>query len=400
MDVDRIAISPNAPDAIPALIDQISSSRTLSADDPKARLRLRDAARSLANALETPRDAIVRHRWSEATGYAAILTAIDLGLFGELGVGKSRSVGELAVVTKSDPVLLSRISKHLAAMEVITETGPDEYTATNLSTTLSVGRYADAFSLLSHWFFPAIYALPSFLQKAGYRNPSDITNSAFQLGHQTEAHFFQCAQRSPTLNKQFNNHMSVYHQGRPSWMDHGFYPVEERLVKGVDISTGDVFLVDIGGSTGHDLCEFRPKWPHVPGCLVLQDLPKVVAAVEKRDLPESIEVMAHDFFMEQPVRGARAYYMHSVLHDWPDDMCRKILSRLLPVVKPGYSKVLINENVAPSRDAHYETTSLDMNMLSISSGERTERHWTARGVGIIQWDVDKSASGHPVRRDG
>lgn len=69
--------------------------------------------------------------------------------------------------------------------------------------------------------------------------------------------------------------------------------------------------------------------------------------------------------------------MHSVLHDWPDDMCRKILSNLLPSLQPGYSKVLINENVIPDMGAYWETTSLDLIMMAIGSGERTESHWRA-----------------------
>lgn len=69
--------------------------------------------------------------------------------------------------------------------------------------------------------------------------------------------------------------------------------------------------------------------------------------------------------------------MHSVLHDWPDNMCRKILANLIPALRRGYSKVLINENVIPAKGAYWETTSLDLIMMTIGSGERTEQHWRA-----------------------
>lgn len=40
----------------------------------------------------------------------------------------------------------------------------------------------------------------------------------------------------------------------------------------------------------------------------------------------------------------------------------------------GYSKILINENVVPDRDAHWLTTSLDMVMMSVfAATERTEK---------------------------
>lgn len=70
--------------------------------------------------------------------------------------------------------------------------------------------------------------------------------------------------------------------------------------------------------------------------------------------------------------------MHSVLHDWNDDNCRKILSNIVPAMTPGHSKVLINENVIPSTNAYWEATSLDIIMMAdFASTERTERQWHA-----------------------
>lgn len=121
------------------------------------------------------------------------------------------------------------------------------------------------------------------------------------MGHNTDMGFFGHVQREPITAKQFNNHMGVYAQGRPRWMDPGFYPVQEQLIEGATISENDVLLVDVGGSFGHDLSDFRQKWPNVPGRLVLQDLPEVVISV--KDMDHSIDVMGHDFFTEQPVKG-------------------------------------------------------------------------------------------------
>jgi hypothetical protein len=42
-------------------------------------------------------------------------------------------------------------------------------------------------------------------------------------------------------------------------------------------------------------------------------------------------------------------------------------------MEPGYSKLLVNENVIPDTGAYWETTSLDLIMMEIESGERTER---------------------------
>lgn len=85
--------------------------------------------------------------------------------------------------------------------------------------------------------------------------------------------------------------------------------------------------------------------------------------------------------------------MHSVLHDWPDAVCTQILQRLAEAMTPGYSKILINENVIPTRNAYWESTALDMVMLAgFSAKERTEADWyhlieKMAGLKIVQiWE--------------
>lgn len=80
-----------------------------------------------------------------------------------------------------------------------------------------------------------------------------------------------------------------------------FFPVRERLVKGAKSEDDAVFIVDIGGSVGHDLAEFGRKHPDTPGRLVLQDLPVVLGQIESLD--DRIERMAYDFYTEQPLLG-------------------------------------------------------------------------------------------------
>lgn len=84
-------------------------------------------------------------------------------------------------------------------------------------------------------------------------------------------------------------------------MDVGFYPVQDNLIQGARTGTDEVFLVDVGGNKGHDLEEFKTKWPEVPGRLILQDQPHVLAEI--KSLNPAIEVTPHDFFKEQPVKG-------------------------------------------------------------------------------------------------
>jgi hypothetical protein len=86
--------------------------------------------------------------------------------------------------------------------------------------------------------------------------------------------------------------------------------------------------------------------------------------------------MAHDFLTEQPVKRTRAYFIHSILHEWPDYVCQKILARLTEAMKPGYSKLLIFECVIPRTGAYWEATAGDILMMTqLSALERTKDHW-------------------------
>ncbi|KAI7268671.1 hypothetical protein KC345_g7638 [Hortaea werneckii] len=82
-----------------------------------------------------------------------------------------------------------------------------------------------------------------------------------------------------------------------------------------------------------------------------------------------------DVGVEKPL-GARAYYLHSVLHDWPKPLASAILTRIAQAMEPGYSKLLIHENCIPALGAHWEATALDMMMLGlVASKERTDHEW-------------------------
>lgn len=68
--------------------------------------------------------------------------------------------------------------------------------------------------------------------------------------------------------------------------------------------------------------------------------------------------------------------MHSVLHDWPDEVCANILRQVVGAMKPGYSRLLVNENVIPDKGADWQATALDMIMLTLfASKERTLAEW-------------------------
>ncbi|KXX73761.1 Demethylsterigmatocystin 6-O-methyltransferase [Madurella mycetomatis] len=380
-----LALLPNDRERVPGLIEDISAAGN--PDDSAARLRLLEKARHLVRALETPRETMIKHLWAQPTCLAAITIGVNTGLFHLLAKdgGRVKNTGEMAKALGIHQPLLS--------MGYIIEVAADEYMPTNFTKSLTIPVIGDGYPCVSGSCLSAVASLPSWLAERQWQTPNDIFNGPYQAAFNTSLNFFEWLQAHPPYGMQFNRHMGGYRQGRPSWMDADFYPVQERLIADLETAADAVLLVDIGGGIGHDLDEFRRKHPHAPGRLILQDLPIVIE--QAGTLHEKIEPMGYDFHTEQPVVGARAYYMHSILHDWPDEVCASILARVVAAMKPGYSKLLINENVIPSTGADWQTTALDLMVLAlVSSRERTESDWRKllldAGLRVVKiWGTDK-----------
>ena len=255
-------------------------------------------------------------------------------------------------------------------MFIVREISRDTYVPTRLSNALTDQLFYDGVVCTTDCHIPTFARLPVYLRSTKYANPTD--DGVFKYCQNTDLSPFEWFAADPRRLTAFHNHMAGYSIGRPHWMDEGFYPVTERL-RGV--AENEVLIVDVGGATGHDLAEFQRKHPTMSGRLILQDQAGTISSIQKGDRP-GIDCTAHDFFTEQPVKGAKVYFMHSVLHDWSDENARKILTPTKKALKPGYSKILINENVVNDQGADWKVTSFDWTMLAVGGAcERTETQW-------------------------
>lgn len=286
------------------------------------------------------------------------------------------SPGNLAQKTGVDAVLLQRIMRHLIAMKIVRFSN-GTFLGTTLSNGLAAENYQKSIDFCYDVARPSFNGFPEFFKKTDYKLPTSLTNGPFQAAHGTELPFFPWLVATPPHLDEFDNFMSAYRAGKANWYDQGFYPVAERLVDGFDSSTSDVLLVDVGGGRGHDAQLFADQHASHPGKLILQDREPVIASIENKDkLP--FESQAHDFFTPQPIKAARAYSLHSILHDWNDEEGIKILENLKPALKPGYSRVLLNEIVLSEEQPTLAATSMDMMMLAhFAVRERTEADWKA-----------------------
>ncbi|KAL8703633.1 MAG: hypothetical protein Q9201_003203 [Fulgogasparrea decipioides] len=336
-----------------------------------AREKLLSLAYSLASAVELPSETIQRIGWAEPARLAAMKIAVDLNLFEALKHKSDTGIttAELAKISNADPTLIcctARTMKHLRAMNVVGEIRADHYIATPFSVALTEPSH-DIAGL-------PFYHVPAYLKSISYGHPTNVADGPLQYAHKTASSVFVWLHENPELASCFNNYMRGYRAGKPSWLDPGFYPVAERLGNGIKEGTEEVLLVDVGGGLGHDLELLKQKHLHVPGRLILQDKAEVISQIT---VPNTVfEKLTHDFFTPQPVHGARAYHLHSILHDWDDASCHAILKNIISAMKKGYSKILINELIVPDQGASWSVTSMDWLMLVLcSTKERTEKDW-------------------------
>ncbi|KAI6087250.1 S-adenosyl-L-methionine-dependent methyltransferase [Hypoxylon rubiginosum] len=375
------AIAPTNIGAVPKLLSEVASAgEALSEaghDSVVARRELLAKARELTRALETPREIMIQQVWAQPCNVMAISFGVQSGLWTAMannGDGPQKVV-DLAKQLGVQEELLRRMMRHIAASGYIDMTAPDEYTPNNFSKSLSLAVMGSGYHTGPPILNPAFLQAHDWLKDKGYKCPTNNLDTPYQVAHNTKLHWFAHLQANPPHGQNFNDHMHGYLLGRPGWMDEGFYPVKERLFDGFDTAKDAVLLVDVGGGFGHYTEGFLSKFPDAPGRLILQDLPPVIAQIQQ--LNPRIEKMEYDFFTEQPVKGARAYYTHFILHDWPDADAIKIAKRVRDAMKPGYSRFLIHEHVVPPMGQDYEQTALDLIMMTnFGAKERSPAQWS------------------------
>ncbi|KAF1842293.1 O-methyltransferase [Cucurbitaria berberidis CBS 394.84] len=340
-----------------------------------AREGLLDACTSLVSEISNPSEMMLRLLWSQPAHISVLWMAVEIKLF--QAMESSPESGEIVTdIAKKcdnnvDPVLVGRMLRHLAAMGTVRETGPHTYALTPISRAFAEPAYQDSILYIADNFAPVHQTLPAYFRENNFKSPGSGVDGPFQYAYNCKGtHYFEWFQkRDPEMGRRFASMMETWSRGRPRWFYEEYYPVNERLISGAEKDTP--FLVDVGGGSGHDVEGLREAFEgQLPGKLVLQDRPEIIDIAK---IGAGVEGMAHDFLTEQPVKGARAYYLHSIIQDWNNEVNTQILKAIVPAMKKGYSKVLVNDFVVPNQGAHWAQTCLDWELMaSLGARHRTE----------------------------
>ncbi|KAF4592449.1 S-adenosyl-L-methionine-dependent methyltransferase [Ophiocordyceps camponoti-floridani] len=204
-----------------------------------------------------------------------------------------------------------------------------------------------------------------------------LDQTAQNIALDTDLGYFDAIKQREGAVDEFARYMSAIQKGSCLRHDH--------VVRGIDWVKrfGErAHVVDVGGSTGGVSASLAGAYPLFT--FTVQDLPETTrlgpAAMASlpEDISRRISFEEHDFFTAQPT-PADVYLVRLILHDWPREEAKLILSRLSTSLqkqcKPG-SLILIMETVLPApatvppwREAKLRCR--DMTMLaSFNSGER------------------------------
>jgi hypothetical protein len=292
------------------------------------------------------------------TGYwvtQALYVSAKLGIADLLGTGPL-NCDRLASKTNTDASSLYRILRALASVGVFTEVAPREFALTPLASLLQTSVPNSMRSLAIMYAEEQYRAWGEILYSVRTGQP------AFE--HQFRMGVFEYFAQNPDAGRVFNEAMT----GLTS-------QIANALAKAYDFSRFKI-IVDVGGNVGTVIAAILREYPFAQGLLF--DRPDVVASapehLAKAGVENRCQCVGGDFFMAVP-SGGDAYLLASILHDWDDDRCLRILKNCRQVM-PARGKLLVVELVLPEGDVPHVGKWVDLHMLVMASGrERTEAQY-------------------------
>jgi hypothetical protein len=145
-------------------------------------------------------------------------------------------------------------------------------------------------------------------------------------------------------------------------------------------------ICDIGGDQGAFLMQLLAKYSHIKGFVA--DLPGAAISAEKAiakaDLNDRCKAIPFDFLKEAPP-VCDAYFLVNVLHDWEDEICRRILRNISQSMNAG-SRLWVLEYLLEPRPGFSVAKLLDIEVLVMGGGrERSIDEYTILfgSVGLV-----------------
>ncbi|RDW57358.1 hypothetical protein BP5796_12808 [Coleophoma crateriformis] len=339
----------------------------------KAKSQLSSLAMELARAAQAPHEAATAFSMHNAV-HPCYRAAADCGILSQWPK-ETMTASELAEKTGADSRLIVRVMRILTSSGVFREVGEESYTHNTLSTTLSIPAFVGMVKFTS----PGVSKLPEYLAITSYKNPGSTigTSTPFQYGNSTPLTFYQSLAKDEKARNGFDDQMKrhVFMERAKSQLGFALIYDFQGEIGPLITSSEDVALVDVGGSQGHVLEDVKKHLTNLKGRLILEELPETLQSIK---VPEGVETVPYNFLESvQPVKGAACYLFRQIFLNWSDEKGQQILRNTIPALKPGHSRVLIMEPVLPPTGAPLQAALMDIQMMQMGGGLRTEKQWRA-----------------------
>ena len=163
-------------------------------------------------------------------------------------------------------------------------------------------------------------------------------------------------------------------------------------------------LVDVGGSFGHLAIALLRRHPKLRATVL--DLPPVAAlaadnlASEDATMLGRLTFVGGDMFVDVP--EGDTYVLKTIIHDWDDDSCVRVLRNCRAKLPVGGRIICVDKILPPMGDTSASGAKLlDMLMMvSLPGKERTEAEWRAlhaqAGLSITSITVTNPSSGESL----
>ncbi|KAI1026851.1 hypothetical protein LB505_000785 [Fusarium chuoi] len=362
-----------------------------------SRVQILEKARTLTDALITP-DQKPNYHGLNIAELVAIRTFMKLKVLDAIPATGSISLQDLSQATGVQDSLLERMGRVLVASGFLDRTEPDggEYKHTKFSLAYILDKPAPGHLFLAMYdeWFKHMHNFDDYLVSKGkYEEPQDpLYNPYTAYWKQEGTPVWSIMMQNPERFQTFQTGMAGIDVAIPVT---GHFDFSTLKNESPDTDNATIELVDVGGGEGTVLNKILEAHPELsPRNCMLQERPEVIQlAKSKKTLPDDVQLVEHDFMTVQPVKGAKAYFMRMILHDYADAVGIKILTRLAEAMKP-YSRVLICEMVLAPRvgEADFASAVLDQAVMTMGGKERTEagfqKMFDASGLELVKtWRV-------------
>jgi demethylsterigmatocystin 6-O-methyltransferase len=300
--------------------------------------------------------------------WALVDIGIDLNIFTTLSASDTPvTLQDFLHKTGAARNLLAHLLRSMASFGLIAEVAKDNFEANRTTRVFANPHVIGAAPHLSEIHLPVAHALPGFLKEHKYQDMTDSKNLPFHIAMKTDLTPFEWMKQDGEQMKALGHIMVL--DSVDSWVTS--YPVEQT-VDNFKPADDSALLVDIGGGFGQHSIAFKNKFPHLPGRIIVQDVPSTLAHAPMID---GIEFQVHDFFTPQLIQAAKFYYLRHIMHDWTDEDCIRILSSIIPAMGPE-SRILVDEVVLPETKVPWQVAMMDIAMMAALGGiERSREDW-------------------------